>query len=515
VKVAIITVLGVSKYFHRNLPAARKPAVFLYKGVMTLLNALLRTIPPVDELLTDREINKFTADLDRGIVVDTIRVEQERLRQSIINEDKHLISALTEQEEKENYLRSFLKERIIASLSTISASNFQKVINCTGTVLHTNLGRAPLSSTIMDKLIETVTNYSNLEFNLDEGKRGSRYDHVEELIRTLTGAESSMVVNNNAAAVMLALNALAQDKEVIISRGELVEIGGSFRIPEVMKQSGAHLVEVGTTNKTHLNDFEQAINEETGLILKVHTSNYHIVGFTDSVPREELVKLAHTKGLPVIEDLGSGLLFDFSDYGFEKEPTIQEVLDSGIDLVTFSGDKLLGGPQAGIIAGKKELVDKLKKDQLTRALRIDKLSLKALEETLRLYLNPKKALKNIPALNILTLPSNVIKDRAEKLLTQMQDTLPDDKYSIQLEESYSQVGGGAMPTQKLPTWTVTVKHKASDQSDLTEIWSSLRDRKPPVIARLQQNKLIFDPRTIQWEEIDMVAQKMKEIQSGQ
>ncbi len=282
-------------------------------------------------------------------------------------------------------------------------------------MIHTNLGRSLLAKEAIENVIKVSENYSNLEYDLKQGKRGSRYSHVEELIKKVTGAEAAMVVNNNAAAVMLALNTLCEEKEAIVSRGQLVEIGGSFRVPDVMKFSRAHLVEVGTTNRTHLYDYENNINENTGVLLKVHTSNFKIMGFTEEVSSEEMVQLGEKYKLPVMEDIGSGTLVDFSKYGFTYEPTVQSSLEKGVDVVTFSGDKMLGGPQAGIIVGKKKYIDKMKKNQLTRALRIDKMTLAALEGTLKYYIDEKEAIENIPTLNMILSSKEIHKKKSSKI----------------------------------------------------------------------------------------------------
>ncbi len=455
----------------------------------------LKKIPPVHELLEDTDIKSYLTDLDRDLITHVIRKKQETLRGHLLSEQQNKASNLKSASKSDLYRK--LKQSVLAELRVQLQSSYRRVINCTGTVLHTNLGRAVIAQEVMNRVANTVSSYSNLEFDLETGERGSRYSHVEELITTLTGAESALVVNNNAAAVLLTLKALAEDREVIISRGELVEIGGSFRIPEVMKQSGAILNEVGTTNKTHLKDFEGAVHEETGLILKVHTSNYHIVGFTDSVSRRDLADLAQRHGLPFVEDLGSGLLVDLKDYGLEGEPTIKEVLDAGVDLVTFSGDKLLGGPQAGIVAGKKSLVDRLKKNQLTRAMRIDKFCLKALEETLRIYLNPSNAVQKIPTLRNLTVSLDELKDRGEPFCEDLSRILYDCGLKVDLIQEQSRVGGGAMPTQQLMTWAVVV---SGDHQRIMKLAKALRQSEPAIITRIQNEQLLFDMRTVDGDE---------------
>jgi len=370
--------------------------------------------------------------------------------------------------------------------------SLRRVINATGVVLHTNLGRAPLAPEALKHIAEIAGGYSNLEFDLTFGERGSRYEHVEKILCQMTGAESALVVNNNAGAVFLALNSLAEGKEVIVSRGQLVEIGGSFRIPDVMKKSGAHLVEVGTTNRTHLEDYERAIDERTALLLKVHTSNFRILGFTAEVSLKDLVALGRAKGLPVLEDLGSGCLLDLSPYGIAKEPTVQEALTAGVDLVTFSGDKLLGGPQAGIILGRKPYLDLIGKNPLSRALRIDKLTLAGLEFTLRVYGNQAEAVAGIPVLRMLTCPLDSLERRAKRLLRQWKGKI-DSSCQVKIKEEFSQVGGGALPLQRLPTWVMALRPLSTTAARMEK---RLRESHPPVIARVQEGEILLDLRTV-------------------
>ena len=369
--------------------------------------------------------------------------------------------------------------------------SLRRVINATGVVLHTNLGRAPLAPDVLKHIAEIAGGYSNLEFDLTCGERGSRYEHVEKILCQITGAESALVVNNNAGAVLLTLNSLAEGKEVIVSRGQLVEIGGSFRIPDVMKKSGAHLVEVGTTNRTHLEDYERAINERTALLLKVHTSNFRILGFTAEVSLKDLVALGRAKGLPVLEDLGSGCLLDLSPYGIAKEPTVQEALTAGVDLVTFSGDKLLGGPQAGIILGRKKYLDLIEKNPLSRALRIDKLTLAGLEFTLRVYGQAEPA-ASIPVLRMLTCPLERLERRAKRLHRQWKGKL-DSFCRVKIKEEFSQVGGGALPLQRLPTWVVALRPLSTTAA---RVEKRLRESNPPVIVRVQEGEILLDLRTV-------------------
>ena len=369
-------------------------------------NLLYRSIPKVDILLENEVIVAAIEYYGRDIVMDAIRIETENLRAFI---------STCESEEKAKAQIAGLVEQILLRAEKMLAPNMKKIVNATGTVLHTNLGRAPISKKHMEHIAQIATGYSNLEYDLEAGKRGERYAHFEELLCKITGAEAAMAVNNNAAAVMLILSSLGKGGEVVVSRGELVEIGGKFRIPDVMEQSGATLVEVGTTNKTHYADYENAITENTVALLKVHTSNYRIVGFTETVGIEKLVELSEKHEIPIIEDLGSGVLLDLSKYGITYEPTVQDSIHAGADVVSFSGDKLLGGPQAGIIVGKKKYIDKMKKNQLTRALRIDKFTAATLEVVLKEYLSEARAIANIPVLQMITKSKDELLKEARKL----------------------------------------------------------------------------------------------------
>jgi L-seryl-tRNA(Ser) seleniumtransferase len=373
----------------------------------------------------------------------------------------------------------------------------ERVINATGTILHTNLGRARLSSRAISHVVDIANNYSNLEYHLEKGERGSRHSHVESLIKELTGAEAAMIVNNNASAVYLVLRALASNKEVIVSRGQLVEIGGSFRISSIMEESGAKLVEVGTTNKTHLYDYENAISSETAIIMKVHTSNFKVIGFTKSVETLDLINISKTReNIIFYEDLGSGALFDFRKHWIGDEPVVKEVLDMGADLVTFSGDKLLGGPQAGIIAGKKSIIDCLKKHQLARVVRVDKMTLAALEGTLLDYAIGEKGLMNIPTIRDLLQTSDKIETRSLQFLKNL--TQQTDSYESELMEGTSQVGGGTMPEVELPTKIIALKHDSLTAEQLSR---KLRtESKPAIIGRIQKDKFLIDLRTVSVED---------------
>ena len=460
-------------------------------------NMLYRSIPKVDVLLENSDIVTLIENHHRDVVVDVIREEIDKLRNFIKeNDDVNLI------ETKINNLI----ENIKISTEKVYSYNIKKVINGTGTILHTNLGRAIISKKHADYLSEVVTSYSNLEYNLEEGKRGERYSHFEKLICKITGAEAAMAVNNNAAAVMLVLSSMAAEKEVIVSRGELVEVGGKFRIPDVMKSSNAHLVEIGTTNKTHLEDYEDAISENTGAFLKVHTSNFKILGFTESVSIEELCKLGREKDIPVIEDIGSGVLIDLSEYGLEYEPTVQDSIKAGVDVVSFSGDKLLGGPQAGIIVGKKKYIDKMKKNPLTRAFRIDKFTATILEMIFHEYLNEEDAIKNIPVLSLITKDLKEIEKNTNDLFNKIEKLK--DVADINVEDTLSQIGGGSLPAERIKSKSVTIMPKNISTQSLE---AKLRAGKNPVVGRISEEKLILDMRTVLEDEIDILAQKLIDI----
>ena len=460
-------------------------------------NMLYRSIPKVDVLLENQDIVTLIENHHRDVVVDVIREEIDKLRNFIKeNDDINLI------EEKINNLI----ENIKISTEKVYSYNIKKVINGTGTILHTNLGRAIISKKHADYLSEVVTSYSNLEYNLEEGKRGERYSHFEKLICKITGAEAAMAVNNNAAAVMLVLSSMAAEREVIVSRGELVEVGGKFRIPDVMKSSNAHLVEIGTTNKTHLEDYEDAISENTGAFLKVHTSNFKILGFTESVSIEELCKLGREKDIPVIEDIGSGVLVDLSEYGLEYEPTVQDSIKAGVDVVSFSGDKLLGGPQAGIIVGKKKYIDKMKKNPLTRAFRIDKFTATILEMIFHEYLNEEDAIKNIPVLSLITKDLKEIEKNTNDLFNKIEKLK--DVADINVEDTLSQIGGGSLPAERIKSKSVTIMPKNISTQSLE---AKLRAGKNPVVGRISEEKLILDMRTVLEDEIDILAQKLIDI----
>jgi L-seryl-tRNA(Ser) seleniumtransferase len=391
-------------------------------------------------------------------------------------------------------------------LRALETPSLRRVLNLTGTVLHTNFGRAPLAETALAAVQEVARGYSTLEYDLAAGQRGERHVHIEELFCRLTGAEAALAVNNNAGAVLLALAALAGGRSALVSRGELIEIGGSFRIPEIMAAGGVRLVEVGATNKTHLDDYRRAITPDTALILKVHTSNYRILGFTAAVPGEELAALGRERGVPVLEDLGSGLLLDLTGFGLPREPTVSETLATGIDLVTCSGDKLLGGPQAGLIAGRRELVARLKRHPLARALRLDKMTLAALEATLRLYLDPPRALREIPALRLLAASAGDQQQRCRELLAPLQ-AAAGTRAVIEVVAAAATVGGGAMPLAELPGFALAVIPQVITLQELTV---RLRTASPPVIGRVQDERLLLDPRTLLSGEAELLARALAE-----
>ena len=460
-------------------------------------NQLYRRIPKVDVLLEEDGIRKLEERYGRSCVKRVVQDELERVR-ILIGESVDETDVLKAVEQ--------LPDRISKSLELLYTPNIRSVINGTGTILHTNLGRAPLNREHAEKLAVIATQYSNLEYDLQRGERGERNAHFESLLCRLTGAEAALVVNNNAAAVLLCLSTLAKSGVVIVSRGELVEIGGKFRIPDVMEQSGAVLVEVGTTNKTHLSDYEEAITEETKAILKVHTSNYQIVGFTESVAVPELKAIAKEHEIPIIEDLGSGALVDLSRYGISHEPMVQEAICGGADVVCFSGDKLLGGPQAGIIVGRKCYIDKMKKAPLTRALRVDKFTTAALEMTLEEYLSEERAMQRIPVLKMISEMPDTVKQRAQKLKFQLeQQKLP---AQIVLEACESQIGGGALPLEKISSTAVAIRSEICSASEMEK---RMRDLATPIIGRMINGVWAMDMRTIEEEKIPYIVDCIQNV----
>jgi L-seryl-tRNA(Ser) seleniumtransferase len=449
----------------------------------------LRRLPSVDQLVRGLADRPELAGISRARLTAAVRdaVDAERRR-------------TRDGEDAGDDPAERLTAQVVEALTRSGVFSLRAVVNATGVVLHTNLGRAPVSELAMARLAAVGPAYSNLELDLATKERGSRYSHVDALLRRLTGAEDALVVNNNAAAVLLALETLARGKEVVVSRGELIEIGGEFRIPDIMVRAGARLREVGTTNRTHLRDYAEAIGPDTALLLKVHSSNYRVVGFTAAVSSRELVALGRERGLSVMEDLGSGSLLDLRRWGFPYEPTVPEVVSAGVDLVSFSGDKLLGGPQAGIVVGARALVGRLKKNPLNRALRIDKFTIGALEATLHAY-DDDTALETVPTLRMLTEPLAGIRDRARRLLARLQ---PETRRRLAAEivEDHSEVGGGALPDVKLPTAALAV---GATPAAARQLDTMLRRGDPPVIGRIVRDRLLLDCRTIQREQLAAVA----------
>lgn len=460
---------------------------------------LYRRIPAVDRLLNSPDIVEISAIYPRTLIIKTIKHVLKEMRESIRMSEGS--------DETADFTAEGVSKAVCVRLRRSGRSSLRPVINATGVVIHTNLGRSLLADRVLRKFKPLAGGYCNLEYGLETGQRGSRYSHVEGILKEITSAEAAMVVNNNAAAVLLSLETLAKGREVVISRGQLVEIGGSFRIPDVMRKSGAKMVEVGTTNMTHLKDYEEVIGPETGLLLKVHTSNFQVIGFTEEVDTADLVHLGQKYDIPVMEDLGSGCFVDFSKYGLPKEPVVQEVLAKGVDLVTFSGDKLLGGPQAGIILGKDHLVGAIRKNQLARALRIDKLTLLALEETLRIYRDERAAIREIPTLNMICQPHQRLKAKRERLL-KMIGRLDSKHFGISSEEGSSRVGGGALPLLILPTALIALR-PGRLSAHLMEEW--LRSYDPPIIPRVEKDQVLLDLRTIQNRELKTVAEAIRNL----
>lgn len=464
------------------------------KTISASMQELLRAIPKVDEFLGWLTDVQAPMRFIKAAVREVLEAEREMI---LHGQGRKL----------EDLNRSVLLAKFDGRLAGKMTPRFRRVINATGVIIHTNLGRSLLPPQAMESLARVGSRYSNLEFDLVTGKRGSRYSLVEDLLCELTGAEAGLVVNNNAAAVLLALDTLAKGREVIVSRGQLVEIGGSFRIPEVMEKSGAILREVGATNRTHLRDYENAINEQTSLLLKVHTSNYRIIGFTSSVSLAEMVDLGRRRDLPVMEDLGSGSLLDLSRFGLAKEPTVGDVVKAGVDVVTFSGDKLLGGPQAGLILGRRNIIRRIKKNPLNRALRIDKFTLAALEAVLRLYCDEEKAFSAIPTLALMSQSQEQIQRRASRLIRRVGKKLS-GKCLIQSISVVSRVGGGALPEQDLPSKAVALSSKMMKVTDLER---KLRELAMPVIGRIENEKMLFDMRTVADDEIPLLASALFEV----
>lgn len=466
------------------------------------LKELLKSIPK-----TDRILQKLPGGIPPSLKLRMCRRVLDDIRRSILSGKMPDGTSVS--------FESVLM-RVQQEIRKAMQPSLRPLINATGVVVHTNLGRSLLPEELFDSMFQIAVNYSNLEYDLEKGRRGSRYSHVEDILCELTGAEAALVVNNNAAAVLIMLETLARGREVIVSRGELVEIGGSFRIPDVMVRSGAILREVGATNRTHLSDYERAIGEETALLMKVHQSNFAIVGFTLSVSMRDLKALGRRKGIPVIEDLGSGNLMDLRPFGFIHEPTVSESLAAGADLVSFSGDKMLGGPQAGIIVGRKKLVDEIRKNPLNRAVRIDKLTLAALEGILRIYREPEKALSRIPTLTMLSMSLDETRERASRLLGAIR-ALALKGLKVSTTETISRVGGGALPLQNLRSTAVTLelrKQAGDERPGSAALERELRLGEPPVIVRIEDEQILLDVRTIKDDQFSVAAQCIQRAASN-
>ncbi len=445
------------------------------------MSATLRDIPAVNELLQEPVLVALTELHGQQVITDHTRQYLDELRAEI------QLTPQTTTSLAKNDVASAIAERI----SRGEVARLRPVINATGILLHTGLGRAPLPAAAIEAIQQIVSGYASVEIDLESGKRSQRVDAVEAQLRRLTGAEAAAVANNNAGATLLALAALAADREVIVSRGQLVEIGGSFRMPDVMEASGARLKEVGTTNKTHLKDYRRAINESTGALMRVHTSNYRIVGFSKSVSLEELVELGREHGLPVIDDIGSGALHDYSQFGIDDEPLAAHSLAAGADVVLFSGDKLLGGPQCGILVGSREAIDKISQHPLMRALRVDKITLAALSATLKLYKDTSTALEHVPLLRLLATPLEVLENRAEEIASQLADV--DQLEAAQPVADTSYLGGGSVPTREIDSWCVSL---ATTTISVDELAHKLRSGGVSVMGRVQQDRLLLDLRTV-------------------
>lgn len=458
---------------------------------------LLRQLPSVNECLARLSENPTLDTIPYGRLKHCVRLFLTKTRQYIVS--GQYSTAITPASPQ-------WYEQLATFIGEYHHPHFRRVINATGVIVHTNLGRSLLPDSALAVLHATATFASNLELDLGTGRRGSRYSHVEDLLCELTGAESALVVNNNAAAVLIALETLAKGQEVVVSRGQLVEIGGSFRIPDIMVRSGARLVEVGSTNRTHCADYAEAITPETALLLRVHCSNYRIIGFTHEVDANELVRLGKQHQLITMEDLGSGCLVDLSPFGLMKEPLVQEVVASGMDVVTFSGDKLLGGPQAGIIVGAKSQIERIKRNPLNRALRIDKFTLATLEAVLRLYLDATQALRDIPTLAMIALPEAALQRRAVDFSGRCEAVMG-ALCCFCPAFVHSQVGGGALPEQNLPSWAVQLRPKFLKMSQLEK---RLRAATTPVVGRVEHDSLLLDLRTVKEAEEELLFTSLQE-----
>lgn len=461
-----------------------------------MANERLRLLPSVERLLARPMAARLAEQLGRSHVRDLLRAILDELRQELLEAGPLAADFLLEEAER----------RLEARGDRAAQPSLRRVINATGVIVHTNLGRAPLATEAVAALLETAAHYSNLEYDIEHGERGKRESHCRELMARLTGSEDAIVVNNNAAAVMLVLNTLAQGGEVIVSRGELIEIGGSFRIPDVMEKSGARLREVGTTNRTRISDYERAINDQTRLLLRVHPSNYRILGFTERPSLDELAELSRRTGVPTFEDLGSGCLLDLAPYGVSDEPVVAESLRAGISVVSFSGDKMLGGPQAGIIAGTRAIIDRVRRNPLMRALRVDKLTYAALEATLRLY-ERNVAQEHVPVIRAMAMEPGELRERAARFCELLAQATQ-GSMRAEIEEGDSVIGGGSAPEVKLPTALVAIRQEGLSASAVA---TRLRSHCTPIIARTERDRVLIDLRTVAADEEESIIEALAAI----
>lgn len=462
---------------------------------------LLRALPSVDEILRQSWMQDVISEAGRSLAVRAV--------QELIAESRAaILAAVSAEPEVAVSAGEYDSAAVRRKIEQLASLSLRPLINATGIIVHTNLGRAPLSEAALEAVVRTARGYSNLEFDIEQGVRGHRGERIADLVQRICGAEAACVVNNNAAAVLLCLTAIARGRDVIVSRGELIEIGGSFRIPDIMQQSGARLIEVGTTNRTHVRDYRDAITDRSALIFKAHTSNYRIVGFTSGVDLEELVALGREHAVPVVYDMGSGCMADAGIDALRDEPTVQAALGAGVDCVTFSGDKLLGGPQAGLIAGKQHVIDLLEKHPLARALRLDKMTLAALEQTLRMYAFAPDRLDTIPVVRMLKASSEELCSRAQSFVCRLQDALPGCR--VRAVQDVSQVGGGACPLRELPTWVVELDPGPGGASELEQ---RLRLGNPAVVARIKSDRVLLDMRTVAPAEDELLFQALQTVLS--
>ena len=465
----------------------------------------LRKIPKIDKIMETELVKELEKQYGHENVLEAVRDSAQQLREQILIEDPEL--------SPEVYTEYILK-KVKEKMYSVRRKQMQKVINATGVILHTNLGRAPLGDRIVSELVPLMTGYTNLEMNLEDGKRGSRYDHFADNLCRLTGAEAAIAVNNNAAAVLVMLTALASGRETIVSRGELVEIGGKFRIPDVCSQSGTTLVEVGTTNRTYLEDYENAVTENTAAFLKVHTSNYQITGFAHEPELTGLAKAAHSRGIPLLVDFGSGSLVDVAPYGIEPEKTVQEFLKKGADIVSFSGDKLLGGPQAGILVGRKDLIEQISRHPLMRALRIDKFTAAALDKTVSIYLDERQLEEEIPVYGMMGRSVEVLEGMGKELLaalTKRDEPCVGETFCCELTYTQNVVGGGTTPGKTLPGVAVKLKSKHDRNISAKEINDRLRKLDVPVIGHIVDDWVYLEMRTIMPGELEILKKELKDL----